>query len=236
MEKQKQEHNQKGDKTFNAKNIFTALGLGALVGGLVFAGKHFFGKKEVIGADASEVIPPAIPANSGANQIASAASTRPASNDNFPLMAGSIGTRIKIMQTALSKIMGKDALAKYTPIDGIFGSGTKGALLSRGYPAKVDQASYEKILADAAAIQPNGIKSGIVSAVSIWNTKQGVSGLDKQIITIRYSHILDKNGNRFKVRPGIILGKELMVSNGLTWFKAIDKTVNSVPSKDVKYV
>lgn len=227
MEKQNQKATK--EETFGAKNIFTALGLGALIGGLVFAGKHFFGKKDEILQENSQAAVPESNSNSGVNRNASAEST-------FPLMKGSTGLKVKTMQTALSLIMGKDALLKFTPIDGIFGSGTKGALLSQGYPAIVDQRMYLKILADAAAVKPSGIKSGIDSAVSIWQNKQEVSGFDKQVITIRYSHIIDKNGNRFKVRPGIILGKELTISNGMTFFKAIDRTINSVPSKDVKYL
>lgn len=59
--------------------------------------------------------------------------------------------------------------------------------------------------------------------------------LYKDLITIRETVLTDSQNNRIPVRRNTILGDELEVANGMTWFKSIDNTVLKVPTQDVKY-
>lgn len=72
-----------------------------------------------------------------------------------------------------------------------------------------------------------------VSGTGTWSL-QGIR-LYKDVITIRETVVTDAQNNRIPVRRNTILGDEVEVSNGMTWFKSIDNSVLRVPTQDVKY-
>ncbi len=72
-----------------------------------------------------------------------------------------------------------------------------------------------------------------VNSAGTWSL-QGLR-LYKDLITIRETILTDSQNNRIPVRRNTILGDELEVANGMTWFKSIDNTVLKVPTQDVKY-
>ena len=72
-----------------------------------------------------------------------------------------------------------------------------------------------------------------VSSTGTWSL-QGIR-LYKDLITIRETVVIDARNNRIPVRKNTILGDELEVANGMTWFKSIDNSVLKVPTQDVKY-
>jgi peptidoglycan hydrolase-like protein with peptidoglycan-binding domain len=72
-----------------------------------------------------------------------------------------------------------------------------------------------------------------VSSTGAWSL-QGLM-LYKDLITIRETVVTDAHNNRIPVRRNTILGDELEVANGMTWFKSIDNTILKVPTQDVKY-
>jgi hypothetical protein len=72
-----------------------------------------------------------------------------------------------------------------------------------------------------------------VSSTGTWSL-QGLR-LYKDLITIRETVVTDSRNNRIPVRRNTILGDELEVANGLTWFKSIDDSILNVPTQDVKY-
>lgn len=57
----------------------------------------------------------------------------------------------------------------------------------------------------------------------------------KDIITLRETIVVDPWNNRIPVRRNTILGDEVKVSNGMTWFRSIDNGILKVPTQDVKY-
>lgn len=57
----------------------------------------------------------------------------------------------------------------------------------------------------------------------------------KDIITLRETIVVDPWNNRIPVRRNTILGDEVKVSNGMTWFRSIDNSILKVPTQDVKY-
>jgi hypothetical protein len=225
------------------------------------------------------------------------------SSDSFPLKRGSRGSRVKILQQALSK-SSPDIL-----IDGQFGYQTASALKAAGYPEIVDQDMFSKITGDAGAslmvafnpaslavslyggaqsksldqvvnvlkqmksiadysavneyykkqsfisktivtdlleyafktdeaakaqIKNEFLRMGLkVSSAGTWSL-QGIR-LYKDLITIRETVVIDTRNNRIPVRRKTILGDELEVANGMTWFRSIDNSILKVPTQDVKY-
>jgi len=72
-----------------------------------------------------------------------------------------------------------------------------------------------------------------VSSTGSWSL-QGIR-LYKDLITIRATIVTDGQNNRIPVRRNTILGDELEVANGMTWFRSIDNSTLRVPTQDVKY-
>jgi hypothetical protein len=72
-----------------------------------------------------------------------------------------------------------------------------------------------------------------VSSTGTWSL-QGIR-LYKDLVTIRETVVTDARNNRIPVRRNTILGDELEVANGMTWFKSIDYSILKVPTQDVKY-
>lgn len=72
-----------------------------------------------------------------------------------------------------------------------------------------------------------------VNSGGTWSL-QGLK-LYRDVITIRSSVVTDAKGNKIPVRKSTILGDEVKVENGVTWFRSIDNNVLKVPTQDVKY-
>ena len=113
----------------------------ASVAGIGYLGwRHYQAKKatyDTIVTDIPQLVPVA------ANPI------RPSSGgDSFPLKNGSRGTRVRQLQQALIKKYGASILPKYGA-DGIIGSETLNALRSKGWPASVDEATYNLLVGSA---------------------------------------------------------------------------------------
>ena len=63
---------------------------------------------------------------------------------------------------------------------------------------------------------------------------QGIP-LFKDLITLRETIVTDAQNNRIPVQRNTILGDEVNVANGMTWFRSIDHSILKVPTQDVKY-
>ena len=86
-----------------------------------------------------------------------------------------------------------------------------------------------------AQIKNEFLRIGLkVNTTGTWSL-QGIR-LYKDLITIRETVVTDTKNNKIPVRRSTILGDEIEVSNGLTWFKSIDNSILTVPTQDVKYV
>lgn len=72
-----------------------------------------------------------------------------------------------------------------------------------------------------------------VNELGIWSL-QGIQ-LYKDLITIRPTIVMDGWDNRIPVKGNTILGDEVKIENGMTWFRSVDRTVLRVPTQDVKY-
>jgi len=56
------------------------------------------------------------------------------------------------------------------------------------------------------------------------------------LITMKDSYVLDSRGNTILVKKNTILGEELSIANGMTRFRSVDGAVNTVPTRDVRFV
>lgn len=72
-----------------------------------------------------------------------------------------------------------------------------------------------------------------VNELGIWSL-QGIQ-LYKDLITIRPTIVIDGWDNRIPVKGNTILGDEVKIENGMTWFRSVDRTVLRVPTQDVRY-
>ncbi len=72
-----------------------------------------------------------------------------------------------------------------------------------------------------------------VNDSGVWSL-QGIR-LYKDLITIRPTVVTDAYNHRITVPRNTILGDEIKVANGTTWFKTVDSGVLRVPTQDVKY-
>ncbi len=232
-----------------------------------------------------------------------------ATGDNFPLKKGSSGSRVMLLQQALSKIIGTSAMNANGGIDGKFGKGTVSALKLAGYPERIDESVFNKITGSfapnleivfnpsdiaiklyraAQSKNSNGVLSQLqqiktvsdYSSVNEYYKKQSFisktivtdlldfafkgnedakeqirnefqriglktddSGrwslqgipLFKDLITLRETIVTDASNNRIPVRRNTILGDEVKVQSGTTWFRSIDHSILKVPTQDVKY-
>jgi hypothetical protein len=118
-----------------------ALGVGAVGGAIYFAREYYLSLKAQ--RDQSGDMSTANASNNTKSVFNFFTSS---ANDSFPLKKGSRGARVRQLQEALSSIIGAEVFRKFTPIDGIFGTGTQNALRQAGYGLTVDEALFNQIV------------------------------------------------------------------------------------------
>jgi hypothetical protein len=72
-----------------------------------------------------------------------------------------------------------------------------------------------------------------VNDSGVWSL-QGIR-LYKDLITIRPTVVIDSYNHRITVPRNTILGDEIKIANGTTWFRTVDSGILRVPTQDVKY-
>ena len=97
------------------------------------------------------------------------------------------------------------------------------------YAFKYDSAAKEKIRTEFRRM---GLKQD--PTTQKWSLS-GLNGI-RDIVTITNTFVMDRAGNRFPVKRNTILGDEIRIQNGLTFFKTIDNTEGAVPTHHVRYV
>lgn len=95
------------------------------------------------------------------------------------------------------------------------------------YAFKGNEAAKDQIKKELLRI---GLK---VSSSGTWSL-QGLR-LYKDLITLRSTIVTDSQNNKIPVSSNTILGDEIKVANGKTWFRSIDNSILCVPTQDVKY-
>lgn len=95
------------------------------------------------------------------------------------------------------------------------------------YAFKTDEAGKLRIRQELLRI---GLK---VDGSGRWSL-QGI-GLYRDLVTIRDSVVTDSRGNKIPVKRNTIVGDEIQVANGMTWFRSVDNGILQIPTQDVKY-
>jgi hypothetical protein len=93
------------------------------------------------------------------------------------------------------------------------------------YAFKYDESAKEKL-------RNEFLRMGLKNNGTSWSL-QGIR-LYKDLITLRATTVTDGFGNKIPVRRNTILGDEVKVSSGMTWFRSVDNSILSVPTQDVK--
>jgi hypothetical protein len=94
--------------------------------------------------------------------------------------------------------------------------------------------AFKDNAAASELIKVEFIRIGLkVNEAGIWSL-QGIQ-LYKDLITIRPTIVIDAWNNRLPVKGNTILGDEVKIENGMTWFRSVDRTILKVPTQDVKY-
>jgi hypothetical protein len=289
------------------KAFFYGIGALAVGGAIYYTAKTILQKKE--DPDALE------PETAAVTTIKKSAKKLPAGNDEFPLKYGSMGLRVRQLQTALQRILGEAVMSQYTKVDGDFRDGTEGALKAAKLPTVIDETTFNRLTAgvlvptlanpqqigtklyeaakeknfDAViahlrmlnsvadysaannsfkglqlfsvaksivtyllddafasnaaskeALRTEFLRIGLKSSASDPIHQEGkwsLSGIRrfKDLITLVDTYVVfgDKH---IPVTKNTILGEETAISNGMTYFKAIDQKEYAAPTAHIKYV
>lgn len=302
------------DQLNSTKNItperafFYGIGALAVGGAIYFTAKTILKKKEE-----PENLEPEV---SIVSSVKKSIKTLPAGNDDFPLKYGSMGMRVRQLQTSLQRILGAALMNQYTKVDGDFRSGTENALKAAKLPTVVDETTFNRLTAGTPALtipSPHEIGRKLyeaakaknfdavisqlrmlssVSDYSAANTtfknaqvfsvaksivtyllddafssnstskealraeflrmglkssasdpiheegKWSLSGIRKfkDVITLVDTYVIASGDKKIRVSKNTILGEETAISNGMTYFKAIDQKEYSAPTAHLKYV
>ncbi|MEY3377045.1 MAG: hypothetical protein RL463_1355 [Bacteroidota bacterium] len=163
-----------------------ALGVGAVGGAIYFAREYYLSLKAQRDQSSST-----IEANTSSNTKSVFNIFSSSANDSFPLKKGSRGARVRQLQQALASILGASVFQQYSPIDGIFGTGTQNALRQAGYGTSVDEALFNQIVNNQPTIvfNPQDLAQKLYTSANAKDSN-GVMSILRQIQdTTQYSAV-----------------------------------------------
>lgn len=151
MEKEK---NKEQPKKSNAKKIaLIGLGIAAVGAGTYFGWQYFKSQKNKNAAldDDEETVPYTPPVQTTPVQTSYTPAYVPSTtSSSFPLKKGSRGDKVRQLQNALISRYGASVLPKYGA-DGDFGSEMATALANNGWPATIDENTFNVITAGSSS-------------------------------------------------------------------------------------
>lgn len=150
--------------------ILGALFVAAVVGGgyLLFIRKKRKPSDERKEEDYPESKPtpaPAPPSSGGSTYTPPIYNPRPA-GDSFPIKSGSRGPRVRALQEAFIRKFGANSLPRFGA-DGDFGSETRNAFQSKGWPTSFDETNYNQYAGSSASSGEAASNSTLTDALSI---------------------------------------------------------------------
>lgn len=163
-----------------------ALGVGAVGGAIYFAREYYLSlKAQRDQSGDTSTTSTSSNTKSVFNIFSSSA------NDSFPLKKGSRGARVRQLQQALASILGASVFQQFSPIDGIFGTGTQNALRQAGYGTTVDEALFNQIVNNQPTIvfNPQDLAQKLYNSANAKDSN-GVMSILRQIQdTTQYSAV-----------------------------------------------
>lgn len=147
-------------------------------------------------------------------KTSSSSSTKPATRrDEFPLKKGSRGERVKAVQEKLISKYGKDVLPKFGA-DGDFGSEMVAALEKKGFPAEINESTYN-LLVKGSAPDYSSLAKRLYEASENKNYSAAIDALKQIRNTSDYSQVSEKFKN-YRVDGGV---RKTLVTGMLDTFK-----------------
>jgi peptidoglycan hydrolase-like protein with peptidoglycan-binding domain len=141
------------------------------------------------------------------------------------------GAQAKNIVQVLSVLKQMKTVSEYSAVNEYY---KKQSFISKTIVTDLLEYAFKGNETAKAQIKNEFLRMGLkVSSTGAWSL-QGIR-LYKDLITIRDTVVIDNKGNRIPVRRNTILGDEVEVANGMTWFKSIDNSTLKVPTQDVKY-
>lgn len=163
-----------------------ALGVGAVGGAIYFAREYYLSLKAQRD-QSSDTSTTSTSSNTKSvfNIFSSSA------NDSFPLKKGSRGARVRQLQQALAGILGASVFQQFSPIDGIFGTGTQNALRQAGYGTTVDEALFNQIVNNQPTIvfNPQDLAQKLYNSANAKDSNGVMSVLRQIQDTTQYSAV-----------------------------------------------
>jgi hypothetical protein len=141
------------------------------------------------------------------------------------------GAQSKSLEQVMSVLTQLKTVSDYSSVNDYY---KKQSFIARTIVTDLLDYAFKGNEAAKTQIRNEFLRMGLkVSSTGTWSL-QGIK-LYKDLITIRETVVTDAQNNRIPVRRNTILGDELEVSNGMTWFKSVDNSILKVPTQDVKY-
>lgn len=141
------------------------------------------------------------------------------------------GAQAKSIEQVLSVLKQMKTVSEYSAVNEYY---KKQSFISKTIVTDLLEYAFKGNETAKAQIKNEFLRMGLkVSSTGTWSL-QGIR-LYRDLITIRESVVMDNKGNRIPVRRNTILGDEVEVANGMTWFKSIDNSILKVPTQDVTY-
>jgi len=141
------------------------------------------------------------------------------------------GAQSKNLEQVLSVLKQLKTVSDYSSVNDYY---KKQSFIAKTIVTDLLDYAFKSNEAAKTQIRNEFLRMGLkVSITGTWSL-QGIR-LYKDLITIRETVVTDAQNNRIPVRGKTILGDELEVANGMTWFKSIDNSILKVPTQDVKY-
>jgi len=141
------------------------------------------------------------------------------------------GAQSKNLDQVMSVLKQLKSVAEYSAVNEYY---KKQSFISKTIVTDLLEYAFKSNEVARVQIRNEFLRIGLkVSSTGTWSL-QGIR-LYKDLVTIRETVVTDARNNRIPVRRNTILGDELEVANGLTWFKSIDNSILKVPTQDVKY-
>jgi hypothetical protein len=141
------------------------------------------------------------------------------------------GAQAKNIVQVLSVLKQMKTVSEYSAVNEYY---KKQSFISKTIVTDLLEYAFKGNETAKAQLKNEFLRMGLkVSSTGAWSL-QGIRLYD-DLITIRDTVVMDDKGNRIPVRRNTILGEEVEVANGMTWFKSIDNSMLKVPTQDVKY-
>ena len=141
------------------------------------------------------------------------------------------GTQAKNLAQVMDILKQLKSVSEYSAVNEYY---KKQSFISKTIVTDLLEYAFKSNEAAKVQIRNEFLRIGLkVSSTGTWSL-QGIR-LYKDLVTIRETVVTDARNNRIPVRRNTILGDELEVANGMTWFKSIDNSILKVPTQDVKY-